>query len=128
MDCIEWQGCLSNGYGWHEPSRQSAHRKTWIEHYGEIPKGKVIKHKCDNKKCYNIEHLEMGTHSENIKEAYDRGLKRPARKLSVQQAKEIYQRVTSGEPVSALAIEYSISRQVVYNIKNGRTVYNKEIV
>ena len=127
MGCIEWEGCFSNGYGWHEPTRQRAHRKTWIEHHGEIPKGKVIKHKCDNKKCYNIDHLEIGTQSENVKEAYDRRLKKATRKLTVDEAKDIFIRVTSGESGSGLSREYGISRQLVCDIKKGRTVYNKEI-
>lgn len=34
------------------------HRLVWILNNGEIPKGHDIHHKCGNKLCINIEHLE----------------------------------------------------------------------
>jgi hypothetical protein len=40
---------------------------------GPIPDGQVIKHSCDNPQCVALEHLELGTYSENNKEGYDRG-------------------------------------------------------
>lgn len=35
------------------------HRYVWIKAYGEIPKGFEIDHKCKNRACCNIEHLQM---------------------------------------------------------------------
>lgn len=47
-----------------------------IECPGEpFPKGEwEVLHSCDNKECFNPEHLRWGSRSENIREAYSRGL------------------------------------------------------
>ena len=34
------------------------HRLKWEEANGPIPKGHEINHKCKNRKCYNVDHLE----------------------------------------------------------------------
>lgn len=44
------------------------HILMYILHYGDICGiSSVIHHKCENKKCVNPEHLELCTHSENIR-------------------------------------------------------------
>ncbi len=37
--------------------------------HGEIPKGIWILHTCDNRLCINIEHLYLGTRTDNIRDA-----------------------------------------------------------
>lgn len=49
------------------------HRHVYTEMYGEIPKGKVIMHSCDNPKCINPEHLILGTQGENIRDCVTKG-------------------------------------------------------
>jgi len=39
---------------------------------GEIPKGLVIDHLCNIKKCVNPEHLEAVTYGENTQRAWNR--------------------------------------------------------
>lgn len=53
----------------------SAHRASWIIHYGDIPDGVVVRHDCDNPSCVNPRHLRLGTQSQNIQDAVDRGRK-----------------------------------------------------
>ena len=52
-----------------------AHRAMWMacNDKFDLPRYIVIRHKCDNPRCVNIEHLEMGTHKDNIQDALDRG-------------------------------------------------------
>lgn len=50
-----------------------AHRLSYELHKGPIPDGLQILHSCDVKNCINPDHLRVGTHSENMAEAADRG-------------------------------------------------------
>lgn len=37
--------------------------------------GLIVRHKCDNRKCCNIDHLEIGTQSDNMQDCLKRGRK-----------------------------------------------------
>ena len=76
--CIEYGGYIdrTNGYGLisnnpHDPIR--THRASWIIENGKISSEEVVRHKCDNRKCFNPEHLEIGTHYDNVRGMHDRG-------------------------------------------------------
>ena len=56
--------------------RVTAHRAAWQAVNGPIPDGMVIMHLCDNRPCSRIDHLKLGTQSENIQDAWDKGLVR----------------------------------------------------
>lgn len=79
-DCWNWTGMVQNsGYGllmigiWKITRRwHLAHRLAYVLHYGEIPKGKIVRHKCDNKLCVNWRHLELGTTFDNVMDAVRR--------------------------------------------------------
>jgi hypothetical protein len=49
------------------------HRFIFEEMFGPIPEGLVIRHKCDNSKCINPEHMEVGTQKDNVHDAISRG-------------------------------------------------------
>lgn len=36
---------------------------------GKIPKGLILRHKCDNKGCINLDHLILGTKKDNTHDA-----------------------------------------------------------
>lgn len=77
--CWIWQGSKYNsGYGWLKVFGKSvsAHRYSYQLHKGDIGEGMEILHSCDNKDCINPDHLRVGTHAENMKEASERGLLR----------------------------------------------------
>jgi hypothetical protein len=80
--CWLWKGHKTLGYGKISMGRgnlQWAHRISYIIHKGEIPEKMLIMHTCDNPPCVNPEHLEIGTYSINLKDAYKRGLHKPRR-------------------------------------------------
>lgn len=64
-----------NSYGTFKANgkRYAAHRFIWEVVRGPIPAGKQLNHTCDNTKCVRIDHLWLGTQSENIKDAYRKG-------------------------------------------------------
>ena len=78
--CYEWQGSLdTSGYGLFKFQKKlyKAHRFILSSLLGEIPKGKVVMHTCDNPACINLDHLRLGTSKEN---AQDRDIKMRANK------------------------------------------------
>lgn len=70
--CWEWQGGrLRGGYGsvcLVFGSTTQAHRLAWMLQKGDIPKGMFICHKCDNPPCVRIDHLFLGTRTDNMRD------------------------------------------------------------
>jgi len=69
--CWNWTGCRNGkpGYGYltHNKKNWLAHRFAYSQQVSAIPKDKVINHKCRNKLCVNIEHLECLSREEHDK-------------------------------------------------------------
>lgn len=66
--CWVWTSYKHQGYGrwWNGKKADGAHRYSWIEKYGEIPKEKVIDHLCRNRACVNPEHMHLVSRGENV--------------------------------------------------------------
>ncbi len=52
---------------------QKLHRAIYMLVHGKISSTVVVRHKCDNPSCVNIEHLEAGTQLDNIQDTVNRG-------------------------------------------------------
>lgn len=76
-DCINWTGLTwSQGrYGMEkfEGRCMGAHRAAWIRANGPIPDGLLVCHKCDNGLCVNLDHLFLGTPSDNMQDCIRKG-------------------------------------------------------
>jgi DNA-binding XRE family transcriptional regulator len=83
---IEWetneQGCHlvtshtidADGYALlFRDGHRKAHRWMWSTINGAIPSGMVIMHKCDNRRCINPEHLQLGTIQDNVTDKVNKG-------------------------------------------------------
>lgn len=76
--CVRDNGCLmgpGRGYGditYAGGLRISAHRAVFIVARGAIPKGLVVRHACDRIGCVEIQHLSVGTHADNSRDASER--------------------------------------------------------
>ncbi len=128
--CWEWQRYrLPTGYGrtHYHGENMLAHRLAWIVLRGEIPANRCVCHRCDNPPCCNPEHLFVGTHKANMRDALKKGrLKignlvgvtrfRRVRKLTNAQVEEI---LTSNESSRALADRFGCTYTNVYMIRNG---------
>lgn len=53
--------------------RRTVHVISWMLQHGEAPDGLVIMHRCDNPPCFNPDHLQAGTTTENIHDAIAKG-------------------------------------------------------
>ena len=76
--CWVWQGAVgTHGYGVlsRDGKVVTAHKYSYLVHVGAVPEGALLLHECDNKLCVNPHHLHIGSHSRNIQEAWDRGLR-----------------------------------------------------
>ena len=78
--CWLWEGGIrGNGYGGFD--RRPAHRVSWEMNNGQIPDGMNVLHKCDVRICVNIDHLFLGTQSDNMNDMYAKGRGNNARGL-----------------------------------------------
>lgn len=120
-ECWEWQGPFfkATGYGafWMDGQNRGAHRVAWEMTHGPIPKGVVIRHTCDNRRCVNPHHLVSGSQSDNMADMVGRGRSMVGErnhqcKLSSMQVLAMRGRWPQ-ESMRALATEYGVSRRLV---------------
>lgn len=50
-----------------------AHRLSHAWHFGPIPKGAEVMHRCDNPACIRPDHLRLGTHHDNMTDCAKKG-------------------------------------------------------
>ena len=68
--CWLWTGSKdSKGYAKMKFGKSivGSHRLAYRHWKGDIPEGQEVRHMCKNK-CVNPDHLELGTHSQNIRD------------------------------------------------------------
>ncbi len=74
--CWEYHGHFNNkGYGQihYQGKHQLVHRISFKLMKGRIPKGKFVLHRCDNTRCYNPDHLFIGTQKDNMDDMRAKG-------------------------------------------------------
>jgi hypothetical protein len=120
--CWFWTGGVNRcGYGIHGKYTGSnksafAHRISWELTRSEIPAGKFVLHRCDNRRCVNPSHLYVGTQKDNGRDASvrkrfgdRRGENAPRAKLNNEMVLAIRRRCEAGERKNALAKEFGVT-------------------
>lgn len=131
--CWEWTAATyRGGYGHFRAFTDGkwkmikAHRYSYSHFKGEIPKGMLVCHTCDNPKCVNPEHLFIGTHSDNMVDKINKGRSKPTRKerliknglnlLTKEVADNIRKDYADGMSYNELVKKYSTSKSQVCRI------------
>jgi len=129
--CWLWLGGVNHkGYGtfkWSSGKTKLAHRASWEVSKGEIPKGILVCHKCDNPACVNPDHLFLGTDKDNSddklrkgREARLAGETNPRARITENQVNTILEDIGRGRTLQSLADEYGVHRNTIHQIKIGR--------
>jgi len=73
--CLEWRGGVDRGgYGKTRVRYRHIrlHRYAWESLRGPIPDGISVLHRCDNRRCANVEHLFLGTAGDNLRDMFQK--------------------------------------------------------
>jgi hypothetical protein len=70
--CWGWKASKhDSGYGLIDGMLAS--HASWIIHFGVVPEGLEVCHTCDNPECTRPDHLWLGTHGDNMRDAFAKG-------------------------------------------------------
>jgi hypothetical protein len=126
-ECWEWMAALhSTGYGvigrgGRKDGIVRAHRLSWEIHFGPVPDGLFVLHRCDNRPCVNPRHLFVGTNQDNVDDMHakgrdTRGEKCPWAKLTAEQVDAIrseYVPWSRAASHTALGKKYGVSASLI---------------
>lgn len=97
--CWLWTGAVfqDNRYGQFYVLKRGpvrAHRMSWMMHFGSVPKGMCVLHRCDCRLCVRPDHLWLGTQRQNIDDMLEKnrsliGERNHKHKVSAQQVLQI---------------------------------------
>lgn len=120
--CLEWTGSrhVQTHYGlfWRNGRNELAHRQAWLIFVGEIPEGLCVLHRCDNRRCVDVNHLFLGTRTDNHKDMVMKGrMVVPNLKLNPDIVREIR---ASGENQPTTARRFGVTQSTVSHIRLRR--------
>ena len=128
--CWQWLSYIDPvGYGRlnYKGRPMLASRISYLLHFGEIPDGMAVCHKCDNPSCTNPDHLFLGTQADNIADMEKKGRARKRgkpgidhhnSKMNDEAVKDIR---SNGASDADNAKKYSVSRATIHSIRVGKT-------
>lgn len=145
--CWEWTGIVGkNGYGQIKVDGKTtgAHRVAWMMSLGEIPRGLMVMHACDNRKCVRVGHLSLGTHQDNMDDMKSKGRAHSPRgtrrawvergprpflrghlihgsKLTEEMALLALARAKLGDPLNVIARDMGVTPTCICSLVKGRT-------
>lgn len=130
--CWLWQKSLANGYGQFQVNKKPwlTHRLSWVLHFGDIPNGLWVLHRCDVRNCVNPKHLFLGTSRDNVLDAMKKnrhslppqgfGEKSSHHKLTISMVRQIRHLLADGVHQRKIAVRYGVCQGTVAHISTGR--------
>lgn len=131
-DCWPWaaaRGGKRDGYGiigagGDEGRPRYAHRVSWEIHFGAIPAGMHVLHRCDFGLCVNPRHLFLGTNRDNVNDMVAKGRqtlgeKNPQARLNESSIREIRSMASEGMTHKSIAAKFGVCRPNITLIVNG---------
>lgn len=127
--CLIWMGsCVAGEYGklqfteGGEIVSRLAHRAAWYLDRGPILDGLFVCHRCDNRRCCNVEHLFLGTATDNMRDMVEkgrstRGIRQRLAKLTEDEVRAI--RVDS-RTCKDIGLEYNMTAANISRVRSGK--------
>lgn len=104
-------------------------RYVYEQSFGPIPKGLEVRHKCDNPPCIRLDHLELGTHGDNMRDLAIRGRRRapdfsgsknPFATLTESLVREIRAQLAEGRSQTDVARDFGVHQTTISRIYLGQ--------
>lgn len=126
--CWLWSRCVDpDGYGMVSydfgdgKKAHKTHRVSYQIHFGKVPEGFVVRHKCDVPACVNPSHLVIGTQFDNIQDRVLRGrngdikgIRHPNSTLTEKDV--LWIRSLRNPDIQKIAKQYDVSYQAIQKV------------
>jgi HNH endonuclease len=109
-----------------EAKTNRAHRVSWFLHFGPVPEGQCVLHRCDVPACVNPAHLFLGTRAQNTADAKGKGrlaigLRSPRAKLTAEQIEFIRAMQFDFRRREILASAWGVTEYTIRRVARGKT-------
>ncbi len=106
--------------------RMTMARAIYTHEIGDIPTGKIIRHRCDNPMCANPDHLLFGTYADNThdmlkRDRHKHGEKTSWSKLSINAVRFIRELKYKPGIFATLGLILDVSEVTIRDVYYGRT-------